>query len=225
MLRLFSVSSLLTLIAATAFAGPTKVRSGQVDFSGGINEDLRVAGDLAVIGTVSAGVLSVTGAATIGNRMEVGDSANDLTITVSASTFNAWIGQATEPAWKLDGTNCSASPIRDSDFETGVLALSLSPGTRLYQAEVHGVFADTDTNNELRARIYKQNIATPTNPSALTAESSETGGTAGPFSLTLTPDYVVEEGYVVVVWVEMKNPNDKKTLFFGVELTLRETTY
>jgi hypothetical protein len=36
---------------------------------------------------------------------------------------------------------------------------------------------------------------------------------------------VVEEGHVVVIRVEMRNPADKGALFFGLELTLHETTY
>jgi len=225
MIRFSSALLLVSWLVSASFAGPTRVRSGQVDFSGGIEENLRIVGDLATTGTVSAGVLSVTGAAAIGGRIEAGDSTNDLTVTVGASAFKAWLGDATESAWKFDEINYSAWPVRTGDLKAGVLTMGLSPGTRLYQVTVHGVFTNNDTGNELRARVYKRNTAVPTSPLPLTAESAETGGTVGSFSITLTPDYVVEDGYVVVVRVEIKNTNDKKTLFFGVGLTLHETTY
>jgi len=215
----------LAILAAGSSAAATKVRSGQVDFSDGIAGNVTIMGNVTSTGEVQSETLSVNGAAAVGGRATVGDSGDTLTVAVGAPCFNSCFDSSASPGWILDATNLTASPKDLSVLRTGVLVLSPNPGTKVYAVVVHGVFTDTETGNQLRARVYKENIATPSIPVPITAESVQNGGTIGPFSMTLVPDYVAETGHLVVVQVTMKNTNGSATRLFGIEMIYHETKY
>jgi hypothetical protein len=216
---------LVVALGSWSQAGTTKIRSGQINFGEGIDEDLKVSGDLLLDGTGFAEVVSVTGEVTATGRLTAGDASHSLTITVPAVSFNAWIGSPTDAQWLFDGGNYTAYPKETGSLKTGIVFLWIAPGTQLYQVMVHGVFVDDAAQHELRARVYKLNVSNPTNPIPLTSEAVQEGGVAGPFSVTLTPDYVVEEGYACLVKVQLKNQTVGKTLLFGIRAVLHETQY
>lgn len=225
MKTIFRAVFLLVFLVDAVTAATTKIRSGQIDFSEGINQDLKVSGDFLLDGTAYAEVASVTGEVIAAGRLSAGDATNSLSISISCLAFNTWIESGTQSGWLYDSTNLTAYPNTIDELETGILPLRITPGTRLYQVVVHGVFADAGSEHQVRARVYKQNIADPAGPSPLTSEEVQDGGTAGPFSLTLTPDYVVEGGYTCLVRVQLKNHATKKALLFGVEVILHQTQY
>lgn len=199
---------LTTLPLPAGSGAPTKIRSGQIDFADGVAGDLDVAGQLSAVG-----------------RLTSGDSTHALTIAVSAIAFRPWIISSTEPEWFSDSSSYAAYPKDTGTLRTGILQVALAPGTRLYQVVAHGVFADSAAGHQLRAQVLKQNIAAPAGPVTLTSETVQDGGTAGPFSVALTPDYVVESGYCCLIRVRLKNETAQKLLFYGIELGLRETRY
>jgi len=205
---------MLWVCCAGAAAGPTRVRSGQIDFGEGVEGGLHVAGALSADGPITAD-----------GRIRAGSGGAALTETIGASGFNAWIGSATQCQWLFDASSLSAWPSEAGALTTGLLALRLSPGTRLYRVIVHGAFSDTAPGNQFRGMVWKQSILSAGFPQPLTTELTEYGGTTGAFSLELTPDYAVEEGNACVVQVRMKNDYAGGTLLLGVELVLHETHY